>query len=941
LYPDNADKISDQGYLYEKWNTSIDSIVEIVESGLFNTTPVSSAVLTGDLSPAVNVGDRFAHRMRAYITVETSGDYYFYVSADDGAMVWLSSDNNPTNKKLIITLEKWTSHKQFKRYPEQKSAKVSLTAGQTYFIEVSGFEHEGGDNLSLGWSQVSNNQESAIEVVPARLIQYFYLPPGKSEDEIFGDFDNDSIPNSLDMDDDNDGVVDDKDAFPLNPDESVDTDADGLGNNKDNDDDNDGVIDNDDSHPLDASLGGSSETDLNRSVIQAKCIACHVSDGAAKSTDLVFRLGNTIPEIIHNETQLSYFITETTEGGQALLDKSRGLNKHGGGSVLLLGSVEYSLLEDFVGLFTNDSNDNMSSDGSYRLESPAQTYRRASLYLTGKIPARSKILEMQTADEAKVRSEVQALMTGEGFHNFLKNEANARLHSRHLKHGDQGAQYLNKYYVGDKNNARKDLAEEPLELIAYIVENDRPYTEVLTADYTMVGEHTDELYNTGVTATATQWKPAKNRGHEAKTESTFNNDADGSARIENYPHAGVLSSWAYLSRYPTTATNRNRARAAWTMRHFLGFDIEKSAARVLDLEDVSDELNPTMNNPACMACHTTLDPVAGAFKNFHERIGYKAYGSDSLDETYRKGNPGVDWYHDMLVPGFRGEVPAVSADSLQWLAKRFTEDYRFAIGTVKFWWPAIYGQEVLGNDATRSQLDTQELLINRLANDFRQHLNLKQLLADMIMSDAFRVDTKASDALTDDMVSLAYGARHLLTGDELTRKTASLTGFTWNNNSPKLTNEFYSLYGGTDDVNVDDRPEDLTSSMFRVAQRHAYELGCAIVRKDFDRSSGSRFLFNAVERDTTDEIKIRQQLAVLNERLLNRLVTINSAEVNEQYAMFLELRQARMLRTGTRLHESNRCDWSQGGSDNDQHYVLGPWKNILIYMMTDTDYLYE
>ena len=65
------------------------------------------------------------------------------------------------------------------------------------------------------------------------------------------DSDGDGIPDSIDPDDDNDGVLDINDAFPLDPSESVDTDGDGIGNNADTDDDNDGVRDNLDAFPLD------------------------------------------------------------------------------------------------------------------------------------------------------------------------------------------------------------------------------------------------------------------------------------------------------------------------------------------------------------------------------------------------------------------------------------------------------------------------------------------------------------------------------------------------------------------------------------------------------------------------------------------------------------------------------------------------------------------
>ena len=57
------------------------------------------------------------------------------------------------------------------------------------------------------------------------------------------DSDGDGAPNRQDSDDDNDGVADVDDAFPLNANESIDADGDGVGDNSDEDDDNDGVPD--------------------------------------------------------------------------------------------------------------------------------------------------------------------------------------------------------------------------------------------------------------------------------------------------------------------------------------------------------------------------------------------------------------------------------------------------------------------------------------------------------------------------------------------------------------------------------------------------------------------------------------------------------------------------------------------------------------------------
>ncbi len=57
------------------------------------------------------------------------------------------------------------------------------------------------------------------------------------------DVDHDGQPNDVDLDNDNDGVPDTKDAFPLDPDEWADQDGDGIGDNQDADIDADGVGD--------------------------------------------------------------------------------------------------------------------------------------------------------------------------------------------------------------------------------------------------------------------------------------------------------------------------------------------------------------------------------------------------------------------------------------------------------------------------------------------------------------------------------------------------------------------------------------------------------------------------------------------------------------------------------------------------------------------------
>ncbi|CAG0962132.1 Alpha-agarase [Anaerolineales bacterium] len=106
--------------------------------------------------------------------------------------------------------------------------------------------------------------------------------------------DNDVFPNDWDTDDDNDGVLDVNDAFPLDPTESVDTDGDGIGNNADTDDDGDGVLDVNDAFPLDPTesvdtdgdgIGNNADTDDDNDTVLDTNDACPVGAGAGTDTD--------------------------------------------------------------------------------------------------------------------------------------------------------------------------------------------------------------------------------------------------------------------------------------------------------------------------------------------------------------------------------------------------------------------------------------------------------------------------------------------------------------------------------------------------------------------------------------------------------------------------------------------------------------------------------
>jgi Thrombospondin type 3 repeat len=136
------------------------------------------------------------------------------------------------------------------------------------------------------------------------------------------DTDGDGIFDPSDPDDDNDGVPDAQDAFPLDATETSDADHDGIGDNADPDDDNDGVPDTQDAFPLDPAC--SSLADSNGQECLSTTLATfdavlgdgadslyfvkfadkviYVWDAATHSFPATWNLGTAVPSDSHLQT---------------------------------------------------------------------------------------------------------------------------------------------------------------------------------------------------------------------------------------------------------------------------------------------------------------------------------------------------------------------------------------------------------------------------------------------------------------------------------------------------------------------------------------------------------------------------------------------------------------------------------------------------------------
>jgi hypothetical protein len=114
---------------------------------------------TGDINtlPAGNVENNYGIRVSGVVIPPTTGSYVFYLSADDGAGLWLSTDASPANARLIATEPVWNGIRNWlgvDRRParENISAPQSLVAGQRYYFYSLMKEGGGGDNWAITWA---------------------------------------------------------------------------------------------------------------------------------------------------------------------------------------------------------------------------------------------------------------------------------------------------------------------------------------------------------------------------------------------------------------------------------------------------------------------------------------------------------------------------------------------------------------------------------------------------------------------------------------------------------------------------------------------------------------------------------------------------------------------------------------------------------------------
>ncbi len=593
------------------------------------------------------------------------------------------------------------------------------------------------------------------------------------------------------------------------------------------------------------------------------------------------------------------------------------------------------------------------------LLSNEETLRKAMMTLASRLPTETEL--QASKNEAGLRETLRSAMQGSGFSAFVRETISAGM--------GPGQGIYTPLYRQVFENARfggQTLSGEYNDLMEYIVVSDRPYTEVMTADYTALRHAPAIVYQDlefvhGSPGFPEGMSNAEKRHYPAQPARVLRtNDREGANTP--WPHSGVLSTPAWLNDFPTTNSNRNRHRVNKLFSQFLGIEIESLAARVDDSD--LHKYHPILTQaPACTGCHSVMDPVTATFQ---DRGNAPNPHKVELDPWYTSGQEfGLDpatgkkfyqqgdkWYRDQFEPGYNGvkmpgsvhgfdqpdpatgQVPYAennngATNPTQWLGREMIKDPRFGSGTAKFWYTGLFGRKYLPvpvpsapNYAEhKAMFDLQQALFKKAGEQFMADpdRSVKSLLVELVMSDLFRaVSTQSSLSESEELGYGHLGADSLLTNSKFHRKVTALTGSKEFFSDHDL-GKAYAVYGNARD--------GMTPVMYNVAEKAIFSVLC-------DRDTDKRHYPKSAMNPETQQGKelARAHIRDLYWNILGRKVDVQSDEVDLAFNLYREI-YAEPPGPNTRKGEGKtQCEYRKGTSKQDR-----AWTTVLVFLMTDVD----
>ena len=326
-----------------------------------------------------------------------------------------------------------------------------------------------------------------------------------------------------------------------------------------------------------------------RPVLQGNCFGCHNPNGEAKHSSLVLVPDDQEGYLEVNFNTVRNVARIEVDGKPLILRKPTmdGL-AHEGGKKLQEDSEDYELLAELAELMKapvhcEDPNDIEAYFDGVVEHDPVETLRKATFLLGSRFPTPEEIDAVESGGIEAMDQVLDAVMQEDAFYTRVKEIYNDKLHTNSYLPGDTALAALdperypeaNTFYGMDmtvRNSANDAVAREPLHIIENVLRKGAPFTEIVLGNYTMINPFSAQAYGLDPNAV----------GFVDPTDP----DEFIEYNFEDIPQAGIVTTPVYLNKYPNTDTNRNRARSRFLFEFFGGEDVQRLAARPIDITQV-------------------------------------------------------------------------------------------------------------------------------------------------------------------------------------------------------------------------------------------------------------------------------------------------------------------------------------------------------------------
>lgn len=390
------------------------------------------------------------------------------------------------------------------------------------------------------------------------------------------------------------------------------------------------------------------------------------------------------------------------------------------------------------------------------------------------------------------------------------------------------------YGLSDEAEFSRSIGDEVPRMVGYVAAHDLPWTDLVTADWTMANE-----------TLAAIW-PLDYQGPGWQM----------SHYTDGRPAGGVLATNSLWWRYTSTDSNANRKRANAISRTLLCNDylsrpIEFDRnVNLLDSGAVNDALH---NNPACVNCHSSLDPVASAL------FGFWWYDyTNPLEASHYYPERESRWKdYNGATPAWYGTPVRNLAD----LGQKIAGDSRFVDCAVEHAWELLLRR--------KEGMDDNDALISHRNAFLRGGLALRPLFRSILADPLYR----------SNVAEEPNSSRKQSTPDLLASQVEDLTGYRWTYGGYDLmrtdASGFLTLAGGADGYAVTAPSQRPNTTVLLVQERLAESAAWYVVEEEPSRL----FTVDFSETPESNRAAMVKQIQDLHWRIFGRRVKADGEEV--------------------------------------------------------------